>query len=160
TLDRGKVVFAETCARCHSSKAPTPAAGLDPNGCAGPGYLDCWKRYWAWTGTEEYKSKMRAIVQAPDFLDNNYLSTDFRVPVTLLRTNACSPLATNAIAGNIWDNFSSQSYKDLPSVGKITIYNPFTGEPMTYQMPAGGRGYTRVPSLISIWSTAPFLQND
>src|SRR5262249_16073894 len=104
--------------------------------------------------------KMRAIVQAPDFLDNNYLSTDFRVPVTLLRTNACSPLATNAIAGNIWDNFSSQSYKDLPSVGKITIYNPFTGEPMTYQMPAGGRGYTRVPSLISIWSTAPFLQNN
>ncbi len=32
TLDRGKTVFAETCARCHSSKAPTPAAGLDPAG--------------------------------------------------------------------------------------------------------------------------------
>ena len=29
-LDRGKTVFAETCARCHSSKAPTPVAGLDP----------------------------------------------------------------------------------------------------------------------------------
>ena len=29
-LTRGKVVFAETCARCHSSKAPSPAAGLDP----------------------------------------------------------------------------------------------------------------------------------
>ncbi len=27
-------------------------------------------------------------------------------------------------------------------------------------MPAGGRGYTRVPSLISIWSTAPFLLNN
>lgn len=159
-LDRGKTVFAETCARCHSSKAPTPGAGLDPNGCAGPGYLDCWKRYWAWTQTEDYKGKMRAIVQAPDFLDNNYLSADFRVPVTLLRTNACSPLATNAIANNIWDNFSSQSYKDLPSVGKITIYDPFSGDPSAYQMPAGGRGYTRVPSLISLWSTAPFLLNN
>ena len=29
-LDRGKQVFADTCARCHSSKAPKPAAGLDP----------------------------------------------------------------------------------------------------------------------------------
>jgi hypothetical protein len=27
-------------------------------------------------------------------------------------------------------------------------------------MPAGGRGYTRVPSLISIWSTAPFQLNN
>ncbi|HVJ44216.1 MAG TPA: hypothetical protein VM639_22120 [Dongiaceae bacterium] len=160
TLDRGKTVFAGTCARCHSSKAPAPAAGLDPAGCAGPGYLDCWKRYWSWTQTEEYKSKMREIVHAPDFLDNNYLSTDFRVPVTLLRTNACSPLATNAIAGNIWDNFSSQSYKDLPSVGQVTIYDPFTGETMPYQMAAGGRGYTRPPSLISVWSTAPFLLNN
>ena len=69
------------------------------------------------------------IVLAHDFLDDNYLSTEFRVPVTLLETNACSPLATNAIAGNIWDNFSSQSYKDLPSVGEITWYHPYTGEP-------------------------------
>jgi hypothetical protein len=27
-------------------------------------------------------------------------------------------------------------------------------------MPAGGRGYTRVPSLISVWSTAPLLLNN
>ena len=45
-----------------------------------------------------------------------------RVPVTLLQTNACSPLATNAIGGNIWDNFSSQTYKQLPSVGTITVH--------------------------------------
>jgi hypothetical protein len=82
------------------------------------------------------------------------------VPVTLLQTNACSPLATNAIGGNIWDNFSSQSYKDLPSVGTITWYDPLTGEPRQYTMPAGGRGYTRPPSLISLWSTAPFLLNN
>ena len=93
---------------------------------------------------------------AKDFLDANYLSNDARVPVTLLQTNACSPLATNAIAGNIWDNFSSASYKSLPSVGTITVYDPFTGKPLPYQMPAGGRGYTRVPSLISVWATAPF----
>jgi len=159
-LQRGKIVFAERCARCHSSKIPTPAPGLDPGGCSGKNYLDCWNRYWTWTKTEDFKSKMRAIVLQKDFLVNNYLSIDQRVPVTLLQTNACSPLATNAIAGNIWDNFSSQSYKDLPSVGSITVYDPFTGAASQYKMPAGGRGYTRPPSLISLWSTAPFLLNN
>ena len=159
-VDRGKTVFAETCARCHSSKQPAKAVGLDPDGCAGPHYLTCWNKYWAWTKTEDYKQQMRAIVHAPDFLDGNFLSTEARVPVTLLQTNACSPLATNALAGNIWDNFSSQSYKSLPSVGTITVYDPFTGEAKPYRMPAGGRGYTRPPSLVSVWSSAPFLLNN
>ena len=159
-LQRGKVVFAERCARCHSSKAPDPAAGVDPGGCAGSGYLTCWTRYWDWTKTDEYKQKMRQIVLADDFLEGNLLSNELRVPVTLLETNACSPLATNAIGGNIWDNFSSQSYKDLPSVGTITVHDPFTGQPRPYKMPAGGRGYTRPASLVSVWSTAPFLLNN
>ena len=159
-LERGKTVFAETCARCHSSKLPATIAALEPAGCAGPGYLDCWNRYWETTKTESFKAAMRAIVHAPDFLDGNYLSTELRVPVTLLETNACSPLATNALAGNIWNDFSSQSYKQLPSVGTITVHDPFTGEAKPYRMPAGGRGYTRPPSLVSLWSSAPFLLNN
>jgi hypothetical protein len=159
-LARGKTIFAERCARCHSSKAPEPPPGANPGACIGPGYLQCWNAYWSWTKTNDFKQRMRRIVQADDFLDGNLLSNDMRVPITLLQTNACSPLATNGIAGNIWDNFTSQSYKDLPSVGTVTIHHPFTGEPRPYQMPAGGRGYTRVPSLISLWSTAPFLQNN
>jgi len=162
TLTRGKVVFADTCARCHSSKSPHPpeSLGLNPDKCAGSSYLDCFKHYWSWTQTDEYKAQMRKVVQAPDFLQDNYLSSDARVPVTLLRTNICSPLATNALAGNIWDNFSSQSYKQLPSVGTVTLNDPFTGAPFPYQMPASGRGYTRVPSLISLWSSAPYLLNN
>ena len=42
----------------------------------------------------------------------------------------------------------------------VTVYNPITGEPSRYEMPAGGRGYTRAPSLISLWSTAPYLLNN
>jgi len=159
-LTRGKEIFGERCARCHSSKIPTLAVGVDPAGCNGAGYLDCWKRYWEWTKSDAFKKQMREVVMADDFLENNFLSTELRVPVILLETNACSPLATNAIAGDIWDNFSSQSYKDLPSVGEITVYHPVTGKPMPYKMPAGGRGYTRPASLISLWSTAPFLLNN
>ncbi|WP_370467996.1 hypothetical protein [Nitrospira sp. KM1] len=159
-LLHGKEVFAERCARCHSSKLPTQISGLDPHGCAGSDYLNCWNKYWQSTKTEEFKREMRKIVLADNFLENNFLSNDMRVPVTLLETNACSPLATNAIENNIWDNFSSRSYKDLPSVGTITVHHPITGEARSYQMPAGGRGYTRVTSLVSLWSTAPYLLNN
>jgi hypothetical protein len=163
TLDRGKVVFAETCARCHSSKLPRPIMGMEGPGtetCNGPNYLACWNKYWTWTKTDDFKKRMREIVQSPDFLKDNYLSSEFRVPATLLQTNACSPLGRNALANNIWDNFSSQSYKDLPSVGDITVKNPITGADRKFTMPAGGRGYTRPPSLISLWSTAPYLLNN
>jgi hypothetical protein len=160
TLEHGKDVFADTCARCHSSKAPPPPPDVDLTQCEGKNYLACFKRYWARTQTDDYKAQMRKVVHTTDFLDGNYLSTEARIPVTLLRTNVCSPLATNALAGNIWDNFSSQSYKNLSSVGSVTLSDPFTGEPMPYAMPAGGRGYTRVPSLIGLWSTAPFLLNN
>jgi cytochrome c2 len=166
TLEQGKTVFAERCARCHSSKSPALPPDLDLENCNGPGYMNCWDRYWAWTKTGEYKNQMRSIVRAGDFLDGNYLSTDMRVPVTLLQTNACSPLATNAIRDNIWDNFSSESYKSLPSVGTINVWNPLheidpsQPEEVKYDLPGGGRGFTRVPSLISAWSTAPFLLNN
>jgi hypothetical protein len=160
SLQQGRRVFADNCAACHSSKGPAPPAEADLGACIGPGYLDCWNRYWAWAQTDDFRAKMRAIVDAADFLDGNFLSNDARVPVTLLQTNACSPLATNAIAGNIWDNFSSASYKSLPPVGEITIYDPFTGKPQQYRMPGGGRGYTRVPSLVSVWATAPYLLNN
>jgi hypothetical protein len=192
-LGRGKVVFAENCARCHSSKLPEPIAALSEPGCIGPDYLDCWKRYWEWTNSGDFKGRMREIVAAPDFLADNYLSTDARIPThqplidftpagidanasTLeryleeerqrgLATGAlegeiCSPMATNAIAGHVWDNFASQSYKTLPSVGTVKLYNPITDAVFDWQTPGGGRGYQRVPSLIGVWSTAPYLHNN
>ncbi|MFV8817349.1 c-type cytochrome [Haliea sp. E17] len=159
-LERGKEVFAETCARCHSSKLPEGVESKFPAGCNGSNYLACFSDYWEWSKSDAFKEEMTSIVKTEDFLDNNFLSTEFRIPVSLLETNACSPLATNAIEDNIWDNFSSTSYKDLPSVGVIKVQHPISGEQSTYEMPAGGRGYTRPASLVSVWSTAPFLLNN
>ena len=159
-LGRGKVVFAERCARCHSSKLPPLPAGLDLENANGKDYLIAWSKYWGWAKTDEFKAAMRRIVQEPDFLTDNYLSTELRVPSTLMQTNVCSPIATNAIAGNIWDNFSSQSYKALPSVGTVRLRHPLSGAEFDYPLPGGGRGYTRPASLVSLWSTAPFLQNN
>ena len=137
-LDRGKLVFADNCASCHSSKRPEGLA----------------------RGSDEYRTWLRQEVMKPDFLDNNFLSDDHRHPVSLIETNACSTLATNATRGHIWDNFSSETYKTLPAVGAIEVAHPIDGTTRTYDMPGGGRGYHRTPSLVAMWATAPYFHNN
>ncbi len=159
TRQRGKEVFSDYCARCHSSKPVDlpPDIRLQENGAT---YLEHWNKYWAYTKTPAFKQAMRAKVLDPAFLDDNYLSSELRVPVTLLATNLCSPIATNAIKDNIWDNFSSATYKALPSVGTVKVRHPVTGAEKDFVVPGGGRGFTRPASLVSLWSTAPYLQNN
>src|SRR5260370_30534287 len=107
-VPHGKEVFAERCARCHSSKLPTPPSNVaaiaidEGQGCAGKNYLDCCNKYWDWTKTDDFKKAMTAMVKQPECLEHNYLSSELRIPVTLLQTNACSPLATNAVTGKMW----------------------------------------------------------
>ena len=149
-LAHGKIVFAENCARCHSSKQP-PNLCMLGTPCKEGQIIENTAAYFDW---------MRNEVQKPNFLTDNFLSTDRRVSIQEMGINACSPLATNAIRGDIWDNFSSETYKELPATGAITVYNPVDGTPWLYDMPGGGRGYVRPASLISLWSSAPYLQNN
>ena len=171
---RGKVVFAETCAACHSSRIPQipKNSGIDDGICKGggngPGYRACWDRFWAWAQSRPFKDAMIAMVTAPPdhpgeedpFLKGNYLASERRVPLDLMQTNACTPLATNGLAGDIWDNFTSSSYKHLPAVEEVAVNHPESGAAMKLQPLGNGRGYLRPASLISLWSTAPFLSNN
>jgi len=133
-LKRGKLAFADNCATCHSSKRPPAGADED-----------------AWYSQEVVKD---------DFRDGNFFSDEARYPLTKIKTNAARALGTNATKGHIWANFSSDTYKSLPSVGEIEVYNPFTDSTDKFKMPAGGPGYYRTPSLISLWSSAPFFHNN
>lgn len=136
-LHKGKIAFAKECATCHSSKQPT-----------------------AKPGSPDYQTQMQELVMQADFLDGNFLSNDARISVAQSGLNACAALATNSTEGHIWESFSSQTYKDLPSVGTVNVINPVTYEPYEWNMPAGGRGYLRVASLVSTWASAPFLANN
>jgi hypothetical protein len=133
-MKRGKIAFAENCATCHSSKQPPE--GVD-------------KEDW-----------FREQILTTDFRKDNFFSDEKRYPITKIQTNAGRALATNAMAGHIWDAFSSKTYKELPSVGTIKVWNPYTEAEEDFKAPAGGPGYYRTPSLISIWSSAPFLHNN
>lgn len=146
-LARGRHAFAVTCARCHSSKVPE---GLD-----------------AVTKHDRANAaKWIALVDRPDFLENNFLSDDLRYPIVngdwrfAIGTNLERALGTNAAPGHIWNDFSSRTYKELPSPGTATLYNPIDpAHPIAFRIPEG-RGYYRVPSLISVWATAPLLHNN
>lgn len=141
-MTRGKEVFAESCAACHSSKQPP--APIDPQ-------------------TAEGKSWFRAEVMKPDFLENNFLSNEKRYPVTEIKTNSARALGTNAKAGHVWDNFSSQTYKELSPVNELELYNPWDEtKPIKFRPKDRntGPGYYRTPSLISLWSSAPFFHNN
>ncbi|HEV8543944.1 MAG TPA: hypothetical protein VGR78_16250 [Verrucomicrobiae bacterium] len=133
-MTRGKIVFAETCARCHSSKRPP--AGVDQ---------------------EEW---FRQEIVKPDFRDGNFFSEDKRHPITDVKSNAARACGTNAKRGHIWDAFSSETYKNQKSVGDIEVWNPYTDQMENFTVPEGGPGYYRTASLISVWSSAPLLHNN
>ena len=100
---------------------------------------------------------------APDFLENNFLSNDKRYPLTKIETNSARAFGTNAKAGHVWDNFSSQTYKELSPVDELEFFNPFDETRPIKFKPKDRNvapGYYRTPSLVSLWSSAPFLHNN
>jgi hypothetical protein len=141
TLRRGKTAFADKCARCHSSKQPPREISTDR------------VKVEAW---------YRESVLKEDFLDGNFLSDDRRYPVYQLGTNIARAAGTNALQGQIWSDFSSQTYKQQPAIGKVSgLYNPRNpDEPIEWELGGGGRGYYRTPTLIAMWATAPYLHNN
>lgn len=138
-LRRGKLAFARNCARCHSSKRPP--AGVDPRSAEGIKWFE-------------------EAVLRDDFLDGNFLGSEERIPLTEIRTNATRAVGSNAIEGHIWDNFSSETYKSLPPVGAIDVYDPINKVDSKWTVPGGGRGYYRPPSLVSLWTGAPFFHHN
>jgi hypothetical protein len=140
-LNLGKRLFAENCATCHSSKQPPAEIAADPA-----------------RRTEWFR---QAVMQA-DFLDGNFLSDDKRYPVTLIGTNFSRSAGSNPTEGHIFEDFSSVDYKHLPQVPEIhNLYNPIKPrKPINFQLPAGGPGYYRTPSLADVWATAPFFNNN
>ncbi|HEY4283609.1 MAG TPA: cytochrome c [Chthoniobacterales bacterium] len=141
-MNRGREVFADSCASCHSSKRPP--AGIDPQSANG-------------------KSWFRKAVMQPNFLENNFLSTDRRYSFDKIETNSARAFGTNALGDHIWDNFSSQDYKHLSPPSEVEFYNPFDeSHPIKFrpQEKKVGPGYYRVASLVSLWSSAPFLHTN
>ncbi len=171
----GRQVFAKGCVACHSSFQPGDNPSLEKeidSGLLDPIHKEDRTGLRLKTSDlarltrgdgklpSDYLAWATAAVESKEFWKNNYLSTDARIPVTLVQTNSGRAVATNAMHGNVWEDFSSFTYKELKSVGPIRYYDPFAATEKEFTPPGGGPGYYRVPTLISLWATAPYLHNN
>jgi len=175
-IEVGRRVFAHHCMVCHSSKQPEdfdvsfagqPAEGTwqsqqkhDSGRLLMPIQWSDWDEFKASDAYLHYAKRAEDLSAAEGFLDENFLSTDIRIPISLVGTSAGRPLGRNALAGWVWSEFSSDTYKQLPAVGDIDVYNPFTKANAKFHPPAGGPGYARPATLVSVWATAPLLHNN
>lgn len=194
--EHGREVFLNNCAICHSSKQPdgfalsfsqdwrkaaVPLQGQAAHLTLPMSYED-WDEFKQSAMYKEYLNRLNDYVKrlmamqeaakpplktSDPFVTDNFLSTDIRVPITLVGTNSARAVATNGMRGQVWDNFSSETYKNLPAVGAVHFFNPFSHKPLdrwenndVYYPPPGGPGYYRPASLISLWATAPYLHNN
>jgi mono/diheme cytochrome c family protein len=186
-LARGRKVFANNCIACHSSvQWPERDRILTEEAYGREGAQKKPVELWdhdpgRWMQDPGYKAWAEAAVETPEFWRDNYLSSDYRVPISLVRTNSARGLATNALGklkgepgrqgfGHMWEDFSSESYKKMPFVGEIRYFDPFDGKekgftpkhhaPEGSPIGGGGIGFYRPPTLVSIWTTAPLLHNN
>jgi len=148
-LERGKLLYAQNCALCHSNKQP----------------------FYPLTSESDKARYFAGLVPSDQFLPANTLSDDVRYPFDYpgFGINAARALATNAVDGDIWADFSSKDYKALPPLGYMTFENPLhtldrpigtTPIVTEFIAPGGGRGYYRTAALNSMWATAPYLHNN
>lgn len=83
-VERGRVIFAQNCARCHSSQP-------------GPDFT----RY---TFRETDDNGVRT----------DWLGNDNPTPVSELGTYPCRALHSNHMEGHVWEEFGSETYRDRP----------------------------------------------
>jgi hypothetical protein len=184
---QGRTVFLTNCAICHSSKQPAGFElafsrdwrdqavpyGKEPMKITLPRAFEDWEEFRKSRAFLNYAEVIRRLAQIDEgakdtFFENNFLSNEVRIPVSLVGTNSGRAVGTNGMRGQVWDNFSSADYKNLDAVGPVRFFNPYLlnikldawGNNDSYYPPRGGPGYYRPASLISLWATAPYLHNN
>ena len=182
-LKRGRRVFANNCIVCHSSVQPendSALAGDDLSKRRKKLFAE-WAEageYWdhdpgRWLQDDAYKVWAEKAVESAEFWQSNFLSSDYRIPVSIVGTNPARALGTNGLDGHMWSDFTSLSYKRMPSIGSIRYFNPYAGEhgeeqtftprhkaPTGSPEGGGGVGFYRPASLVSVWTSAPLLHNN
>ena len=88
---RGKAVFAENCARCHSSE-PGP-----------------------WDANTDF----HAVVAGRPDLRKDFLSNERAIPVTEVGTSRSRALHSNHMTGHVWEEYGSDTYRARPPVNGI-----------------------------------------
>jgi hypothetical protein len=90
-VQRGKVVFAETCARCHSSQS----------------------------GPFDANTDFHAVVEGRPGVRRDFLSNEIPVRVTEVGTSRSRALHSNHMTGHVWEEYGSDTLRARPPVEGI-----------------------------------------
>ncbi|HRH92248.1 MAG TPA: hypothetical protein PLW01_10065, partial [Agitococcus sp.] len=182
-VPKGREVFARECASCHSSKFAPENIRADKDALAKfyEGHIFGKEDYWRYEiGQEKQKDAsfmakyfvkdLKGQLRPKQFADKgifgqDWLGNDERIPFNIVGTNMCRALHDNHSKGHIWEEFSSETYKEWASPGSVKqVFNRVIpligGMPFGERKIDGGSGYLRNISLLSVWATAPFLHNN
>ena len=182
-VPQGKKVFARECAGCHSSKMAPENIRADKNalGKFYEGHVFGKEAYWQHEFTEAERNDPAFIAKflstddqgktrPKQFADDgvfgqDWLSNDELIPFNIIGTNSCRAQHDNHNEGNIFEEFSSETYKNAPSPGSVPrvlnrLIPGLGGMQVGEKKIEGGPGYLRNFSLLSAWATAPFLHNN
>lgn len=140
-IAKGKRLFVqEECASCHTSSKPAPGSGV---------------RYDA-----DFLNQIDFTAKDADGVRQDWLSNEERTPQQKVGTTRCRSLHSNHMAGHVWDQYASKTYKEspdpsVPGLDPVPELDQSKGGEK-----GGGRGYYRNFSLLGVWSTAPLLHNN
>jgi mono/diheme cytochrome c family protein len=129
-VDQGRRIFAQKCARCHSSRqGPFEGRNFrelirDENGHV----------------VKDVHGNERRL----DWLGNDQLTL-----VTEVGTHQARALHSNHMSGHVWAEYGSE-----------TLRAKSADDPSIKALATGGRGYYRNISLLSVWAHAPFMHNN
>jgi hypothetical protein len=182
-VPQGKKVFARECAGCHSSKMAPENIRADKNALAKfyEGHVFGQEDYWQYEFTESERNDAafmakflikdeHGVTRPKQFAENgvfgqDWLSNDELIPFNIIGTNSCRAQHDNHNEGHIFEEFSSETYKNAPSPGSVPrvlnrVIPGLGGMQVGEKKIEGGPGYLRNFSLLSAWATAPFLHNN
>lgn len=182
-VPQGRKVFAQECASCHSTLMAPASIRNDKNalGKFYEGHIFGKEDYWTteYSEAERNDPKFVARFLAKDeqgrlrpkqfvekgIFGQDWLGNDERTAFNIVGTNMCRALHNNHNQGHIWEEFSSETYKNSPSPGSVpNVLNRMIpligGMKLGESKIEGGPGYMRNISLLSVWATAPFMHNN
>ncbi len=178
-VPRGRTVYARECASCHSTRTPPATIRSDKDALeefyAGHvfGREADWQREVGKQAASDFKKRFFKDGRPRQFAEHDvfgqdWLGNDELTPHDELGVNRCRSMHGNQIQGAVWEEFSSETYKQRPAPGTdyaktVTPLLPVIGGMQAFggnEEIDGGRGYYRNVSLLSIWSHAPFLHNN
>lgn len=132
-VSRGKTIYAERCARCHSSQNSNKQDLVEVTD--------------DFSGVDFLKTETLAN---GEILRKDWLGNEKSTSQSELGTYACRSMHSNHMRGHVWEQFGSEKNKARP----MTV----TG--LRSQVREGGPGYFRNISLLNVWAHAPFLHNN